>query len=142
MSTEEEAGAHPRQADGGIEDDAGQAHPARRGPEEVGVAGRRDLLPPAGRRDDGEGLHRIAPGADLVVVLAVDVGRDGPADGDLAGAGRDGHEPAQGDEPADERIDAGAGLGGDEARFQVEVVDPRHARGQGHGPPAFCAGSP
>ena len=111
---------------------AGEAHPACGGPEQLRVGLRRDDAAAVGGGDQGDGLDRVAPRPRLVVVLAVDVRGDGAPDGDLTGAGGDGDEPAEGDEPAHQGIDAGAGLCGDDALLHVQAAQAGHPGGVHH----------
>ena len=76
------------------------------------------------RRVQREGLDVVGEAAVDVVVLAVHVGRDRAADGDLARARGDRHEPAEGDHRAHERVEADAGVDPDDAVLEVDVVEP------------------
>ena len=86
VSTDRQAGLDAVQAERGVEDDAGEAHAAGGGPEQLRVRLGGDPAAAVGGRHDGHRLDGVAPRAGAVVVLAVDVGGDGAADGDLAGA--------------------------------------------------------
>ena len=67
--------------------------------------------------------HVLAEAAVDVMVLAVDVGGDGPAHRHVAGAGGDGHEPAERDQALHEGLEADAGADGDLSGDEVGAVD-------------------
>ena len=119
---------------GHVHHDAREAHAPGRCPEQFGVRCRGNLLPSPGGGHDREGNDGIAPGPNLVVVLAVHIRGNGPPDGDLPGAGRDRYEPAERHQPADERVDGGARVRGHHARFEVQVVDARDGSCVDHHP--------
>lgn len=54
-----------------------------------------------------------------MMVLAMDVGRNGAADSDIAGTRCDRHEESLGNQRMKESIDADSGLGGDEDMVRV-----------------------
>ncbi len=54
------------------------------------------------------------------MVLAVDIGRDGAADRDLAGPWCDGDEPSLGDDEPEQAIEGEASVHGDRARLWIE----------------------
>ena len=84
------------QADRRLDDRAGQAHAPARGPERLGivVGGQRSAAAVGLRQHQRLDVGAEAPGG--VMVLAVDIGRDRPPDGDVTGAGRHRHEPTLG----------------------------------------------
>ena len=127
------ARCRPRlQLDRGPHDEPGQAHAARRRPEQrgIGLSGHRAQL--AVGQQDVERPHVPGEAARHVVVLAVDVGGDRAADGHLPGAGRNRHEPA-GRQPRDhELLQADAGLAGHQAGRRVQVDDPVQPGGRDH----------
>ena len=88
------AGLHRDHLQGGVGHDPGEAHAAGRGPEEIGVRVGGDGVGP-GRGDQGHRHDVRAEAAVDVVVLAVDVGGDRPADRHQAGARGHGYEPAE-----------------------------------------------
>ena len=111
----------------GVEEHTGEPHAARGGPEHVGVGVGVDLGQ-ARRRPQGEGVDEGAEAAVVVVILAVDVGCDGPADRDVPRARRDRYEPAQGHDRSHEGVEADARVQRDDAGGQVEGVDSSQVR--------------
>ena len=113
------------QAQGEPGDDAGQAHPADGRPEEVGVGvgpdGHR-----AGRGDQSQAGHVRSERPVDVVVLAVHVGGDGPAEGDAPGPGRDRDEPALGHAQGEEVVVGVAGADLDQS-VGADLGDPPEA---------------
>ena len=116
-------GGRPHQAQGCGEDDARQAHTAAGTPEELGVVRGRDRGDRTVRQGQLEALHVLTERAVPVVVLPVDVSRDGTADGDHPGSRGDGYEPAARDHEAQQRIQADSGLHSDQSGFKVEAQD-------------------
>lgn len=111
------------QARGG--DDAGEAHPPDRGPEQVGVAVvGADFEGFASGGEERQGTHVGADGGVDVVVLAVDVGGDRPAQGDVPGPGGDGKEVSSPQQVRHESAQAGAGRCGDLAAVGIEPGRP------------------
>jgi hypothetical protein len=114
------AGLDRQQPDGGVEDDAGEAHPADGGPEQRRLHLRADELLRPIRHQQRE-RHDVQPERTLaVVVLPVDVAGDGPADGDEPRARRDRHEPPARHDDAQQVVDADPGGHGDRAGGRVE----------------------
>ncbi len=111
---------HPRQAKLGVHDAAGQAHPAQRGAEQVRVllAGAGDNLPRG--QEQPERPHEVPERTVPVMVLAMHVGGDGPADGDELRAGRGRQEPAPRQEVANDFGQRHAGLTAEPAIGLVE----------------------
>jgi hypothetical protein len=77
----------------GVGDDTGETHAAARRPERVGVGVGMERGGTVRGRDHAHLLDEV--GERTVPELAVDVGGDGPADGDVAGAGDDHREPTE-----------------------------------------------
>ena len=96
------------------------------------AAGRRELDP----------LDVLGERAVAVVVLAVDVGREGAAERDEAGPGRDGHEPAVGHQQAHQAVQAEPGLGDHAPALAVERAHGVHALGHEHAPAGVLGGVP
>jgi hypothetical protein len=142
LGVDQQAAAGDRhEGEGDVEDHAGQPHAAGGGPEQLGVLVGADL-DGAARRAQAQRPDVGGEGAVAVVVLAVDVRGDGAADGDVAGAGGDGHEPALGHGEAEEVVEAQAGLGGDDPGAAVEGQHLAHARGVGHRAAGVLGGVP
>ena len=120
------------QAERRLGDDAGETHAAGCCPEELGVVVGPDLVH-ALRRAQRDALHVVCEAAVDVMVLAVDVGRQRPAHGDVAGPGRDGDEPAAGHKQAQQGVEARARLDADHAPVEVEVEHPVERGGVDHG---------
>ena len=110
------AGLDRQQLQGRLGDDAREAEAARGRPELVGsvVGCQAEVL--AGRGAQLHGQDVVAEAAVAVVVLAVDVAGDRSADGDVARAGRDRHEPSEGHDQSHQRVEVEAGVDGDGAR--------------------------
>ena len=87
-------------------DDPGEPHAARGRPERVGVGVRVDGDRAVRGGDELHPLDGVAEAAEPE--LAVDVGGDRAADGDVAGAGHDHREPAERDERAHQHVEAHA----------------------------------
>ena len=88
-------------------------------------------------------VHVAAERAVDVVVLAVDVAGDRPADGDEPGAGGDGHEEAAGHDHPQQVVDADPGADGDGAGGLVEHGGRRRRPARrSTSPPPFWAASP
>ncbi len=117
------------QLDGGAQDDAGQPHPAGRGPEQRRIAIRRDPLHLTVRPQQVEPGHVAGEAAGRVMVLAVHVGGDRAADGHLPGARGDRHEPAGRQSRGHQLFQADPGFAGDHAGRRVEAGDPVHRGG-------------
>ena len=75
------------------------------------------------RRVERERLDVVGEAAVEVVALAVHVGGDRAADGDLSSARRDVHEPAERDHRAHDRLEAHAGVDPHDAPLEVDVVE-------------------
>src|SRR5699024_10250494 len=69
------------------------------------------------------GDHVVAEGAGGVVVLAVDVGADGAADGDLAGARQHGDPQAVGQRGLHQLVEGDAAVDVDDGGLRVDGVD-------------------
>ena len=114
------AGLDAQQSDRRLEDDAGQTHPAHGRPEQVRPYVRREL----GCRPVGEQQrqppHVVAERAVDVMVLAVDVAGDRPADGHVSGSGGNRHEVPTRHEDGEQVVEADPG--GDRGR-RDDVVD-------------------
>lgn len=105
----------------GREDHPGQAHSARRRPEEfVGGLQRADL---AVRRQQVERADMARERARAVMVLAVDVRADRAADRDVPRPGRHRHEPAQRQQDFHQAVQADARLADHHARLGVDRAD-------------------
>ena len=109
-----------------LEHEAGEAHAADGGPEQLRIAIGSDV-------DDGRvGQHHpdvgdvVAERSVEVVVLAVDVARDGAADRHVAGTRRDGDEEPEWDEDPQQVVEADAGADG--CRAGLLVDDDRSGR--------------
>ena len=76
------------------------------------------------------------------MVLAVDVGGDGAAYGDHAGARGNRHEPAQGYQPLHQRLHAHTRSHRDDTGGQVHLVDGVQVGGVEHGTPGVLGGIP
>ena len=116
-----QAGLDRDQAERGVEDDPGQSHAADRRPEQLGIVVGPDL-------DDGRvGEHHpqsddvVAERPVAMVVLAVDVAGDRPADRDEPRSGRDRHEPSPRHDDRQQVVDADAGRHGDRSRGVVDL---------------------
>ena len=122
------AGLDGEHLEGGVGDHPGEPHAPGRGPEQVGIGLRCDLHR-AGRGDQGH-LEDVGAEATVdVVVLPVDVGGDGTADGDQSGARADRHEPPEWDEAHHERLEAHPRTAhGDHAGLEVHLVEARPTR--------------
>jgi hypothetical protein len=131
-------GLHRLEPHGRGEDHPGQAHPAGGGVEQIGAA--RDDPDPAVGRQQLQGDHVPRERARDVVVLAVDVGADRPADGDVARAGGDRHEPAERQQQAHQRVQGDARVAEHGAALDVDGVDAVQARHVEHGPARVLRG--
>src|SRR5690606_26923994 len=109
-----------------------EAHPAGRAPEQCGVRLGGDL-DHAGGRVQGEREHVVGEPAVDVVVLAVDVGGDGAADGHVPGTGRDGDEPAERHHAAHDRVEAHARVDTDDPAVEVDLAEAGQHSGVEHG---------
>ena len=76
------------------------------------------------------------------MALAVDVGRERAADGDVARARCHRHEVAEREHDPHQRVETGAGVEPHEAALEVDVVDTANEHPSSTVPPAFCAASP
>ena len=115
-------------ADGSAQDDAGKAHAADGGPEELtaGVIvaalwGEVEYAAISNQQLDGN--YVVAKGTGGVVVLAVDIGADGAADGDLAGARQDRNPQAIGQRGLHELVEGDATIDIDKRGLRVNGVD-------------------
>ena len=117
------------QFDGNLQDDAGQSHAANGGGEQGGRGDGVDAANIAVGSQQVEPLHMIAKTAGAVMVLAMDVGGDGAANADPAGAGDDGQaEAARHEQPVD-LGQARARLADQHATCSIEIqqpIEPRH----------------
>ncbi len=128
------AGLDAVEPERGVEHDAGEAHAAGGGPEQLGSdAGVTTWQPPDGVAMVRRG-HGIAPRAHLVVVLPVDVRRDRAADGHLAGPRRHRHEPAPGHQLHEQLVEAGPGGRGGQPLLLIERQQASDPGGIGHQP--------
>ena len=114
------------------EDHAGQAHAAGGGVEQGRAGDHRADLAVGGEQFEGQHVPR--EGARDVVVLAVDVGADRPADRDVAGAGGDRHEPAERQQHLHQPVQGDARVAQHGAAGGVDRVDTVQARHVEHGP--------
>ncbi len=109
-----------QQADRGIEDHAGEAHPTDRRPEQLSALVRSRLDDRAVGEEQCQAGH-VGPERSVdVVVLAVDVAGDGPADGDEAGPRGHRHEEAPRDEDLEQLVEADARRDGGRPRDRVQ----------------------
>ncbi|MDZ7732442.1 MAG: hypothetical protein U5R31_04410 [Acidimicrobiia bacterium] len=130
---EQPAGADALEAEGRPQHQSREAHPSRRRPEELGVVAGRDLDGRAVGQVHPERLDVVHERSGDVVVLAVDVGRDGAAHG---------HEAASRASPA--RTIRGArahrisssklvpAQADDGPRLEVEAAEPAEPAQLGH----------
>lgn len=124
-------GLDRQQPDRRGEDHPGQAHAARRRLEQRRARHHRTDLPVGGEQFQGQ--HMAGEGTGDVVVLAVDVGADRPADGHIAGAGRDRHEPAERQQHLHQPVQGDARVAQHGAAVGVDRVHPVQARHVEHG---------
>ena len=120
----EEGGVDREQAEAGRQDDAGEAHAADGGAEQLGVVGAAAAAWHPVRGRQGERLEVGAEGTVALVILAVHVGGDHAADGDEPGAGHDRGEPATGSEHLEDVGEQDAGLAGEQPGIGVEREHP------------------
>jgi hypothetical protein len=76
-----------------VEDDARQAHSAAGRPEDIRVFCARALINLPVGSEEPQKLHVMGKRTLAMVVFAVDIGRDGAAEGDVFCAGCDGQKP-------------------------------------------------
>ena len=132
---------HRDQLHGGFGDDPREAHPAGRGPEEFGIGGGRHL-DRADRRHQGHGEHVRAETSVHVVVLAVDVRRNGSADGHKPGARCDRNEPTEGNQAFHQGLQAHPARHPESSAFQVDGEDPVQPVHVDHDPTGVLGGVP
>ncbi|GGT30858.1 hypothetical protein GCM10010254_59300 [Streptomyces chromofuscus] len=114
------------------QDDAGEAHAARRRVEQRRVLA--DGLDAAVGGEEFQGRYVAAEGARDVVVLSVDVRTDRAADRDVPRTGRHGHEPAEGQQYLHQPVQGDARVAQDGPAGDVDRVDPVQARHVQHRP--------
>ena len=139
---QEVRGLGPLQRDRGAQHGTGQTHAADGGPEQLcGLALRSQRADLAVGHQQIEGDHMVAEAALSVMVLAVHVGGDRPADRDLAGARQHRNPQTEGQHRPHQQIKADPGLHGHGGRLAdgVEGQDPVHP-GQIHGGAAGVLG--
>ncbi len=107
--------------DPGVDDDAGQAHAPERRLERTVDRTRLELDEFAIGPEQRDRLDVRSERPRRAVVLAVDVARDGPADGHMLCAWHDRDHPAGGSDHAQELADCDAGLRGDRPAVVVEL---------------------
>ena len=135
----EQAGLDSVQANRRLDDGAGEAHAAARRPELVGVVvgGERAAGAVGQAQHQRPDVGAEAPGG--VMILAVDVGGDGPANGDVAGAGCHRHEPTLRHDLAQQAVEGGTGQDPGRAARVVELEQARHAgRADDQAPCVHC----
>ena len=121
---DEVGGLGLRHPDRRPEDHAGEADAADRGPEQLGLhAVRLEAADLAGAREQVHRHDVLAEAARRVVVLAVDVVGDRPADGHLAGARQHRHPQPEGQRDAHEAVEGDAGVEVDQPGLGVDGVD-------------------
>ena len=110
------------QPQGGADHDAGQAHSAGGGPEQlrVGVLGHGEG---PGGRDQGQLHHVVGETAVAVMVLPVDVRRDRTTDRHITGPRRDRDEPPRRNDVPHQVVQADATTDVDRSRRIVELPD-------------------
>ena len=113
-------GGDPAQPEADMEDQAGQPDASDGGGEQVRPLGRGDADLLAGGQHQVEPQHMVAEAADAVVVLAVDVVGDGPADGGEGGSRRGRRQEAPGQESGEQVVEGDAGLAHQGAVVRVE----------------------
>ena len=120
----EERGTRGDEVERDLGDQSGEPHPPHRGDEQWVIWGE----PVDGRIGGHERQPgHVLPDAPIVMmVLPVDISGDRTAERHHASPRGDGDEPAEGNGPPKQRIDAHPGLGADHAVHHVEVDDPRH----------------
>ena len=115
-------GRNGQQGDGGGRHDAGEPHAPSGRPEELGIT----VSGHGHYADGGDEIHRDhvgGEGAVDVVVLAVDVGGDGTADGDLPGARGHGDEVAEREDVVEQGVNGDASPDGDRMGTFVDCGD-------------------
>src|SRR5262249_56075934 len=112
-----------------LRDEAGQPHPSQRGEEELALPGRAARDEAAVRHLDDEPLDEIPERTDAMMVLAVHVTGDAPADGDELRARRHRREPAAREKDAQDLREGEPRLAGESAHDRIEVEYPVGARG-------------
>lgn len=122
------------------QDHTGQAHAAGGRVEQGRAAAHRADLPVGGEEFEGQDVPGEAT-AD-VVVLAVDVGADRPADRDIARAGRHRHEPAQRQQYPHQPVQGDARVAQHDAGGGVDHVDAVQGRHVEHRPAGVLRGVP
>lgn len=121
-------GLHGQQLDRRGEHDAGQPHAAGRRPEQLRLVLGGDEAGAAVRRQQLDGAYVAGERPRQMVVLAVDVRADGPADRDVPGPGADGDEPAERQQDLHQPVQAHPGVADHQAVDGVDLVDPVQAR--------------
>ena len=111
--------------DPGAQDNAGQAHAANSGPEQLsGLTGRLQVQHAAVRHQQLHGQHVVAKRARRVVVLTVNIRADRTTDGDLAGTRQHRNPQAIRQGGLHQLVEAHARVDVDNAGIRVDGVDP------------------
>ena len=108
------------QIDGGIDDDAGQAHAAAGGVEQRAVLGARTVPHRAIGLQQTQRVHMLAKGAVEMMILAVHIAGDGAAHADETSAWHHGQEPATGREAMQDGVETDTGSAGQQTGVGVE----------------------
>ncbi len=124
-------GFHRLEPDRRRQDHTGQAHAAGGRVEQGGAAA--DHADVAVGGEELQRQHVPGEGARDVVVLAVDVGPDRAADGDMAGAGRHRYEPAERQQHLHQSVQGDPRVAQHGAAGDVDGVDSVQARHVEHG---------